>query len=176
MTDEQWKRFCGYSAHADLDRPFVRRGWKYATDGAICIRMPAPNEPDTTARIPDVVPTLFLVWPDEWGPWPSIEQLVLTTCQECEGTGLDPEEAPGTPCFACRGLKMRLDGSVQLGARLIGGRYMQLISTLKDVRYCRYGGSDEPLRFEFAGNGMGIVMPVDPGKVGEGHLVREIPR
>jgi hypothetical protein len=94
-----------------FDKPFVVKGWRYFTDGRVCVRVPAPDEPDTDA--PDTMKTANEVFPDpmptDWHPWPQdgfIEgdtqcltcdargRINTRKCDECDGDG-------DVTCHAC---------------------------------------------------------------------------
>lgn len=51
--------FCAEEAGRFLiERPWVKDGWRYATDGCVCVRVPAPGEPDTPSPL-ESGPRLF---------------------------------------------------------------------------------------------------------------------
>lgn len=46
-----WSEFCDVDCpEAVTSRSWVRKGWRYCTDGRIALRAPAPGEPDTDTR------------------------------------------------------------------------------------------------------------------------------
>jgi len=83
-----------------LDRPFVFNGWRYACDGRICVRVPAPGEPDDEWPAPGEPD-------DEWdgglpkkvfssmfhsvsatAPWPTDGEVRgECECGDCDGEG-----------------------------------------------------------------------------------------
>lgn len=94
------------SSRYAIQSPWVFHGWRYATDGIIVVRLPAPGEADT----PDVVspglrerkfPRLCHLFDD----FPEcLEQMAVSvnrvpTCEDCLGTGWRPQE-----CRDCEGL------------------------------------------------------------------------
>lgn len=57
-TEIDLDRFCGTDGPYPLSKPFVKDGYRYATDGGIAIRVPAQGEPDTEGSFPPC-PDLF---------------------------------------------------------------------------------------------------------------------
>lgn len=65
-------RFCQdeiLAAKYEMSRPFVVNAWRYATDGKICVRVPALGEPDSEAH--------------DGHPFPDCETLPWNGCQQC---------------------------------------------------------------------------------------------
>jgi len=89
--------FCGTSGgRFDLDKPFIRDGWRWATDGWIVVRMPT-TDADTEGRYPKIE-SLFEGFPGcdhDWPDWPQSPircrkcrtGKVLVACQTCNGEG-----------------------------------------------------------------------------------------
>lgn len=51
MQFSAMKPFCGSDTEKyELKRPFVQKGYWYATDGIIIVRVPAPGAPDTVSE------------------------------------------------------------------------------------------------------------------------------
>ena len=53
----QWKKFCdetGADWRYDLTKPFVIDGWKYATDGRVCIREPTKARNTKGRKLPRI--------------------------------------------------------------------------------------------------------------------------
>lgn len=166
-----------------LDTPFVIDGWKYATDGRCCVRIPC-EEPNTDGRkIPkanelfaDVVGLAYETWPNSpihrcKGPcvfchgdkmYPS------TVCKNCGGNGyMEHEDCArcdgvgyvGPKCFNCDGIGWGLACCHQeiLGVEL-SFRYVRLIEKLPGpLLIARH--SDEFVAFRFDG-GEGLLAPL----------------
>jgi len=102
MDEAKWKEFCKDEAEAnkwDIAFPWIKNGWKVATDARICIRLPAPGEMDTDSitRFPETEDALFgkfdatkcdTPFPPHSGETKEI------TCGECKGTGKENTECP----------------------------------------------------------------------------------
>jgi hypothetical protein len=179
------KRFCGFlSEHMATADPWVSGGWRYATDGRVCVRVPAPGEPDTPTpdfsapRLPPAA-ELFPLRPARYSlaPWPTdgIEP-GHTPCWECNETGI----VDTTSCDRCRGMGCKkckghgwtggrsctnCDGFGQVtgkgrrvGEHLIALRLDRLVRSLPGVFFLMDVGWAKPLPFVFDGGGEGIVM------------------
>lgn len=103
VTEIDLKAFCGTGKEwrYALGEPFVRGGFKYATDTQVCVRVPT-DEPDTPTgekRFPNVMsfslwgqfpleqPSDFLV--------PHLPPLVTYECYECAGLDYECPECEG---------------------------------------------------------------------------------
>lgn len=161
--------------------PWVQGGWRYATDGIICMRMPS-QESDTSPSS-DGVP--FPPAPDLFEkfeaakcimPWPKESPIHRATekCPACYGEGTindvtvyrDGEDNTGNlvdvdedlrRCPMCSGIgTAELDIHRVVGNHHIGIIYDRLVCLLPDVMY-EAGIATKPLRFVFDG-GQGVVM------------------
>lgn len=87
-----------------LSAPFVARGYRYATDGRILVRVPAPGEPDTPAVPRRPFPPVADFFRDRPAgdplPWPA-DGLVPQSeeCWDCDGRGAIGREV----CRECDG-------------------------------------------------------------------------
>ena len=99
------KKFCGDGEATNRfqnNMVFFRGGHLCATDGRICVRVPAPEgSAETEGRFPDLK---RLNWPGEdaaWQPWPAPdwEMGMVDHCGGCGGSG----RLKGTPCPECNG-------------------------------------------------------------------------
>lgn len=162
-----------------LDRPWILGGWRYATDGRICIRIKT-NSPDNVEwkrgscrdwyvrtddrdepRVPDVSGIgwkHFLI--DDWQPWPDANYVDGNV--PCEADGCDVDYDPSA-CQACEG-KGTVTGPAyqQMGQAWIAVKYDKLIRQLSGAEWS-FGGVDHenetPVLFRFDG-GEGIIMPI----------------
>jgi len=84
-----------------IGHPWVKGGWRYATDGRVCARVPAPGEPDTEGKHPDAFAIFVSVdlskCVDPWSPGPAMRKEM--DCEQCEGEGLIGRER----CEECGG-------------------------------------------------------------------------
>lgn len=159
-----------------IDKPWVKDGWRHATDGRICIRLPATGEPDALPekRVPhfdEVLPPVD----GNWQPWPQVESCGSCfgrrhiDCDECGGDGTCDQckckgahncgccEGTGkVTCKACHdpgGFDRFLFGETEL-ARC----YAYLVAKLPGpVEFLPTTKKDGKVRFRFSG-GEGAVM------------------
>lgn len=125
--EEPYKRW-SYS------KPWVSKGWCYATDRSICVRLRAKDEKDTKGSYPNGK-SLFprLKGRGKWVPFPKDSEGPIPKAQ-------------------------------RIGNRLIAGEYIRKINKLPNVKHLDDGGkAPKPLRFRFTG-GEGVVMPIIDGK------------
>ena len=108
--------------------PFVFRGWLYAVQHAVCVRVPATGHPDSPASNRPPVEDLFKTFPELdrfTNPWPQRD-----------------EESFEVP----------------VGSHLIGIKFLNLVATLPNVRHAIVRQHDRPLPFIFDGGGQGVVV------------------
>jgi hypothetical protein len=169
-----WKLFCGGLSKYDIDNPFVIRGWMYATDARICIRMPS-DDPDTDGRFPDA-PSLFKSFPALSTFTPVTDPTysdIVQTCTACKGLNVRPKDwddslDPGVwddgngNCRDCGGSGRTVAGSAEpMAGRLIRTTYANWMRTLPCLQIgADVGDPMAPLRFVFAGGGEGMITPV----------------
>ncbi len=80
------------------------------------------------------------------------------SCGHCAGTGKtrSPER-----CRVCKGQrKVAIPADRDIGGKLIAGKYIKLINTLKDVRFRSDGDKGTVLHFVAAGDVEGLSMPM----------------
>ena len=116
-TAIDWSLFVGSdSSRYAIDEPWIRSGWKCATDRRIAIRVGAPNEPDTPdperQRFPKMLemPEWRVSEDEAWLPWPSAPPVWgFGDCPECDGDGYLGAHcacdggSSACPCFARNG-------------------------------------------------------------------------
>jgi hypothetical protein len=101
------QQFCHPNAGSTrfrMDVPFVRAGYRYATDGRIVVRVPAPGEPDTesdaAAKFPNADDIFGKAITPCRAPWPVDDYVRKSgTCFRCDGYG----EVDGDECGKCYG-------------------------------------------------------------------------
>lgn len=93
-------KFCGKASSAyPFAEPFVAGGWRYATDGRICVRVPAAGEPDSDKVVKHVEQS-FAHPRDNAIPWPTNGAVYGDgECWSCDGTGYTER----TNCKKCDG-------------------------------------------------------------------------
>lgn len=145
-------QFCAEeNRHYWTTEPWVHDGWRYASDSAIVVRVPAVGEPDTPGLDGKIFPNervdaLFAVFPPCESPLPSPE---FQECSGCQGTGeVQCRECHTTvACKRCCGRKAVLPEKNLVGPRVISGKYLTLIIDLPDVRVQLDGDPKEPMAF-----------------------------
>lgn len=79
--------------------PFVFNGYKYATDGRICVRIPATGERDSADVVREAVESVADV-EGEFLPWPASDPVQsMQDCEACRARGF----IGGEDCKACDG-------------------------------------------------------------------------
>jgi len=142
MTDEQLLAFCN-KGKPKLATPWTEGGWRYATDGLICIRVPDPRgtAPDLLSR-PRAAALFDFFGRAEgvWRPWPR------------------------NPVYVCAGADAEPFSGAEFGKRIVQERYFLLIGGLSAVEWLDDGRArNTPIQFRFrtvAGEGQGLVMGV----------------
>ncbi|HUX02239.1 MAG TPA: hypothetical protein VMY35_14840 [Phycisphaerae bacterium] len=97
-TEIDLQAWCGTGEGNWLSKPFVRGGFRCATDGSAMVRLPAPEEPETEnpatwMPLPDtqnvfapVGSLAFAPWPADWESWEVREiEGEKAECPECHG-------------------------------------------------------------------------------------------
>jgi hypothetical protein len=153
--------FC-YPEHWLLDKPWVKEGFRCATNGHLAIRVPAPGEPDTKGERP--LPSLGpIVLPPPAGvalnAFPATPEIAggMVTCPDCEG-GLCP--TCRQKCPTCRGdaLVHKEGRTVRLAERThVAVAYYKLLRALPGCQW-HQPAPNKPIYFRFDG-GDGVVMP-----------------
>ena len=189
MTPDELKQYCAKGKmRFDIDQSWNYKGYSYATDGKMMIRIPT-TEPDTLdGKFPENVDTEF-----NWLAPVSIvetENLKRVECPTCHGYGLpilkcDACDGRGEhycsrcedahDCANCQGTGDYPDHdstakcpdcngnkggfNKRVGNRIIAYFYINKIQRLPNVRYQTCGKPEDAMRFTFDG-GEGIIMPL----------------
>lgn len=166
MTTSDLWALCVESDYSryNIGKPFIQNGWRYATDGRIAIREPAPGESDSEGKYPRMV-ELFKPakctepWPEPTGEvrWDRCDDccgsgVAHDICPECNGKGM--EECPksgnveecgkckgaGTiptdmPCPVCNGQKVVACPMQTVDGRWLDARYTQALYELGAMFY-----------------------------------------
>ena len=168
-------RFCDIEdSRYALDTPWVHDGWRYATDGTICVRVPAGEEPDSPPvfskerkqRKRPKAYKLFTEFPVCSECLDALGEPV--PCDACQATGQELLECPfcgelsanprGPVCRFCNGATT-IPPDTLIGKRLLGGRYLSILADLPDLRICKEGPWDSALPF-VSGELQGLLMPM----------------
>jgi hypothetical protein len=141
----------------DLTTPFTLDGWRYATDGYVCIRVPtSKRRPSAPEKTPDV---LKLPWgalaSPALRPWKATDAYRdFDECSSCEG-----EEY--VACHACHGkreawqvVRYRIDG------RIVQRRFFGRVAGLPGVQLATHAILTDHVGFTFADGGQGLVVPM----------------
>ena len=115
-TYRQWKKFCGVAGYKnlyDLSKPFVIDGWKYATDGRVCIREPTNAKNTTKGR---TLPRIDDIFAGKFRRRREFSRLLTAPKKDIKPTCSDWPTAT-------------LDGEV------FNGRYLAMIHALRKVKY-----------------------------------------
>ena len=126
-----------------ITKPFRIGKWLYATDGRVCVRIPADKEARPTKKVP-LANDLFRKFKAEacTEPWP---------------------EWDGARCYAncpdCGSKDIEQIASQIIAERKIGGLYWLKIASLGKVLYDPRGTADDALHF-VCGDLQGLLMPI----------------
>ena len=144
-----------------MHEPWVKGGWKFATDARILVAVPA-SDPDTkfepsfrppSGAISILAPVLGRDGLN-WLPLPK-----FADCAKCGNTGHLSEDHSDEIRVPC-------ECYVVLGGRLIATKYFTLIEKLPDVRWLVVNSNHEGMvffNFGELGNCFGAVMPLSDG-------------
>lgn len=111
------------SRYAELPQPYVKDGWKYATDCRAIVRVPTDEEDTNNVKLPNA--NFFangetLPWPE-----PDVEEQ-HADCPECEGYGtvgsVDCEECDGVGMTDCEHCGSEIDCHACWGEGVVGGQ------------------------------------------------------
>lgn len=183
-TQIDLQKFCerDETPRYDINQPWVEGGWRYATDGRVLVRVPAPDEPDSPRPVnnkkrPRAFEILQPAVDGDWEPWPAIDRCStcgsdrrMMPCDNCHGNGMcicdDCEcehkcgQCQGTgeeECMTCMG-SHGVDH--MFGQSKLAHRYAYMISKLPNAVYLPTEDKDAALiRFKFDG-GEGAVCPL----------------
>lgn len=146
-------------ANLSMNKPFVKDGWRYATNGRILVRVPAPGEPDSKGgNFPDGS-SFFTPKDFKWYPWPQATLEVFpTACFLCGNDLVGEIDEMQCPICADYGHYLYVK-PVLVNNRLIDSWLNHLISKLPNVEYRTGGNFNEMIIFRFSG-GEGSVMPL----------------
>jgi len=161
-------KFCDADS-VRMAAPFVIDGWKYATNGRVCVRVLA-NEPNTDLSFEQLhvgIPNIF-VPADCSTPWPEVELCdscsgrgrIPCECQKCFGSGTHECDCGDEhDCPHCEGSGRSTDDCqcrraiVPFGNVRLSKHYAHLIGTLPQP--IGYAVVNDIVHFTFAG-GEGI--------------------
>ncbi len=164
-------KFCGSEGHGkyDLSTPWAQRGWLYASDGAIMVRVltDLPDEEPTPIKRPERAGKFFDPPIEAIRPWPGAEAEVPGT-QSCmepvhdDDDGFDPDDYDegDLPCEVCGGDGILPDTDKKINGYRIRGKYCRMIESLPNVRVESVISVPKAVRFLFDG-GEGCVMMQD---------------
>lgn len=134
----QWNKFCRKDSVYDVDRPFLVKGFKVATNDRVIIRVPSRRKGKT--RRVNLPPLYKLRWPKKRPElllsWPAKHKNKLRRDGDPLGTTRE-----------------------SIAGREISTKYHQLVATLPNVKYSPAGGEYEAIYFTFDG-GDGLLMPM----------------
>lgn len=150
------------SSRYGIQTPFVHHGYRYATDGRICVRVPAPGEPSTSEVEPDrrvpingLTEMEFITERDARSlkPWPEAKLVQYdiqetASCCACGGHGVERAKAQTKACPDC-GLHVhfgpnceRCNGTGEVpsmvqkfGGVVLSEWYISLIAPLPNVEW-----------------------------------------
>ena len=156
-------KYTGEAGRFDLSEPWVRKGWTYATNGQICVRIPtdAPDTPTTDGgrRRPGAweffetfdaeacvneVPATTGEMQSGWVECPQCELAGEGYCDKCQDQGFITGAVP-VP--------------VQVGVVRIAAKYIDQLHELPNVHCGKSLRVGEALPFVFEG-GQGLLMPI----------------
>ena len=142
------KDYCArekFMGRYNIDEPWAKDGFVYATDGRMCIRMPT-DQPDTVIegkKWPSVKDLGF----DQSGellPWPVIDEGQGHLCRTCSGEGYLDKECElcgstcidyGMPCVRCNGSgKVCYPATIEILGKTFEGYYIHKLANLPDIK------------------------------------------
>lgn len=140
--DRMLRRYCSTDSGTKygMQLPFVKGGWKYATDGRVCVRVRC-DEPDTDPSDGPFPPcdNLFSRNTSSLAiaPWPAPEyeiEYIQVSCgkESCDESQISLEFVP--------------DG-MPLGSQFIGSIFHYKVSRLPNVHYRNAFGTLDPIFF-----------------------------
>lgn len=162
-------RFC-LKTRLDLQAPFSRAGYTWATDGHILLRVPL------RADVPEIdgAPHAERIFAEGVGHFSPVSPFELpdpetVECHACVGSGTE-HDCPdcSCECDSCGGKgKIELLGEyVSIGKRFLGLRYAALIMTLPGLEVEIPSPDADHIHFRFDG-GDGILMLIRAGSKGD---------
>ncbi len=163
MKKEDLQKFCFEGLGKDkIKIPWTDGGYTYATNGHICIKVPALSDVSVEPN-PVNAEKIFRETPQpaEWFPVPRVKKPKIpkeTVCTDCEGSGKDDDnecpECGGTgkveeyisPCY------------LKIGNQSFAEKYLYLIQGFPNVQIGPVtGGIAARIKFD---GGEGLLMPV----------------
>jgi hypothetical protein len=146
----------------DLSVPFSLNGYTYATDGAICVRV--PRRPDIPENKDAPNAEARLSWDFsrvKFGPLPKLKTLP-DKCGWCLGRGYQ-HNCPDCRCECehCNGFG-KFAPKVQIGKTHFSAQYVAWIEALPELEIGKPRPAPHPLPFRFKG-GEGLLMPLGNG-------------
>lgn len=167
----------GATTRYDLATPWVFDGWRYATEGKILVREPAPGEPSAgdirafgsnEGKRPRAHEFFDTFPPDGFiQDWPAVEY-GEEPCEACGGKEKCRCSRCGAQheCQECNGRGRELKDTMIAG-RLFAGWAVARIGLLDRVKFRTAGRPDEALAFIADGGRQGLVMPIVPHVPGQ---------
>ncbi len=170
MTKEELMPFCDEEI-PNFKEPWTKGNWTYATNGKICIRVPAVDGVEENAFTPQadrLFDTAFA--PKQWSPVPKVEkpeQPKEIECDECEGSGKSDENqcefcGKYPECEECGGsgkiMKPPLVKKKEIDGVIFDEKYLYLIQKLPGIEI-GVNSLPDASRFRFDG-GEGLLMPM----------------
>ena len=176
MSELDLQPFCSRDqARFYICTPFTRDEWTYATDGAICIRVPRREGMTGDEKAPRA-DTLFPAQFPLLRPFPDLDlpPAEEEDCSVCDGRGYE-HDCPYCECLCdtCSGnQRVSTDDSISIGLRgaTFACKYMRLLACLPNTLIPQQLEPNKAMPFRFDG-GEGLLMPVRGTKAT--HLVRE---
>jgi hypothetical protein len=146
-----------------INTPFVLNGWKYATDGRVCVRIKTyepddSNEPYKRPKASDLFKG-FNVGGLESFEIPDLKGVEMLECDECNGAGsVTCNYGHEHECDMCEGGTVEKWSNQHIGPATFSERYLVKIKALPSLKFFPTK-SDAPAFFTFNG-GEGIIATV----------------
>jgi hypothetical protein len=160
--------FCSDETRMAICTPFVRDGWKYATDGRICVRIltTEPDDSNEPYKRPDASALFKGFNVDGLEPFeiPTIKGVKIIECDSCNGDGYAIcDMGHEHECNDCDG-----DGHYEewpkneVGGQTFSERYLSKIINLPGLQFFARSADMETLKPAFFtfDNGQGLLMPI----------------
>ena len=171
MKKEDLQKFCFEGLGKDkIKIPWTDEGYTYATNGHICIKVPALRDvpvelyPINAEKVFQETPQ-----PSEWFSIPRVKKPEIPKeidCVDCDGTGKSNQKCSYChrygKCSKCEGTgKVKEDippRYLQIGDQFFDEKYLYLIQKLPNIQISPASG-EIAARIKFDG-GEGLLMPV----------------
>ncbi len=162
LSEIDLKIFCAVPGlRKEICNPFSYGGWRYATNGKICVRIPAAKKHKRITGSPDAA-FLFKKFPERGFRllYPRLHDEQVTMCDECHGMGGETIDGDWEECRFCLGCSWQF----RLAGQTYQNQFLFKILTLPKPRFhFRRSCTGRKLYFISGGGLQGLLMPLNDG-------------